>query len=303
MSEQKQVETPYWLVSDYPALKNSDIIGEAAINSQVFTFPQVVRKMVDPSISGQKYGNVSFMLFNEPKIFNDRPIYGYMKIRGNHESERAAREDAYRIVRDVDSKFQIRIAEVGCWVPITESDSVIKELYDVRENDKEIHLRDQAVKEKEREAAKKSNELKEAEQTVRDDVDIYDDPESLRFYSMKRVTEMTLMETFKAQKSKMELMDKKIGEQRIILKRLENLHPEYKTDWFNEFNNERKKSGISAFIPGDKQFDEYDASKLEELLEVYGDHKPEAIGKSSTQQKETNGSEESILSKKSTHEK
>jgi len=42
MSEQKQVETPYWLVSDYPALKNSDIIGEAAINSQVFTFPQVV---------------------------------------------------------------------------------------------------------------------------------------------------------------------------------------------------------------------------------------------------------------------
>jgi len=289
-----QENAPTWFSPDYPPLKSSDDVGKAAMNEQVVAYPQVVRKMADPPISGQKYGNLSFMLFDTPRMFNNKPIYGYVKIRGNHESDRVAREDAYRIVRDVDSKYQVRIAEVGVWVPITEIDAVVKDLYDVRENDKEIHLRDQAIKEKEREAARIANELKEAEKKLENEGDIYDNPDSLRFYAMKRVTEMTLMETFKAQRAKMELMDKKIAEQRIILKRLENLHPEYKVDWFDEYNNERKKSGIAAFIPGEKQFDEYEAANLEDLLLAYGDHRPESIGLSSTPQREPEQPEETV---------
>lgn len=307
MAEQTQKELS-WFSPDYPPLNNSDDVGKAAVNGQVFAYPQVVRKMVDPPIAGQRFGNISFMLFDVPRMFNDKPVYGYVKIRGNHESDRIAREDAYRLVRDVDSKFQIRIAEVGSWVPITETDTVVKELYDVRENDKEIHLRDQAVKQKEKEASKIATELKEAEKKLQEEGDIYDNPESLRFYAMKRVTEMTLMETFKAQRSKMEIMEKKIAEQRIILKRLENLHPEYKVDWIEEYNQERKKTGISAFIPGETQFEEYENSHLEDLLSRYGDHKPEAIGKSSTPQIEPASEENtmrssSLISKKSTSEK
>jgi hypothetical protein len=303
MAEQSQTELS-WFIPDYPPLKNSDDVGRAAVNGQVFTYPSVVRRMVDPSIRGQHYGNMSFMLFETPRMINDKPIYGYVKMRGNYESERVARENAYEIVREVDSKFQVRIAEVGHWVPITESDLAVKELYDVRESDKEIHLRDQVVKEKEKAAIKIANELKEGEKKLQEEGDIYDNPDSLRFYAMKRVTEMTLMETFKAQKAKMELMDKKIAEQRIILKRLEKLHPEYKVDWYEEYNQERKKAGITPFIPGSNQFDEYEAANLEELLRVFGDHRPEAIGKSSTPQTETLVSNEnSLISKKSTSQK
>lgn len=272
---------PTWLIPDYPPLKSSDDVGKAAMNGQVVEYPQVVRKMVDPPINGQKYGNVSFMLFDQPKMLNNKPVYGYVKLRGNHESEETARADSYRIVRDVDSKFMVLIAPVGWWVPITESDTAIKEKYDVREDDKEILLRDEAVKEKEKKQAKIVQEIRDNEEKLKTGGDIYDNPESLTFYAMKRVTEMTLMETRKAQQEKIDHMQKKIAEQRIILKRLEEKYPDYSKEWIAVYNEERAKSGTPKFIPGEKQFDDYESSKLEDLLSTYGDHKPEAIGKSS----------------------
>jgi hypothetical protein len=111
--------TPSWFHPDYPTLKSSDDVGKASVEGQIVEYPQVVRNMVDPSISGQNFGNLSFMLFSEPRMFRGKPIYGYVKIRGNHQDEKSARFDAFRIVREVDSKFQIRIAKVGTWFHIT----------------------------------------------------------------------------------------------------------------------------------------------------------------------------------------
>lgn len=280
MQNNTNESTPSWFHPNYPSLKLDDI-GEAAVNGQITQYPMVVRDMADPAIHGQKFGNVSFMLFDVPRRFKDKPIYGYMKIRGNHDSQNAAYKDSCRIVRDVDSKHMVRIAPVGVWVPITELDESVKEKYDVREDDKQILLRDEAVKEKEKEHAKIARELRDAEDRLKNGGDIYDEPESIKFYAMKRVTEMTLMETRKAQLQKIVEMEKKIAEQRIILKRLERDHPEYAEEWVGVYNEERKKTGISTFIPGERQFEDYDSSNLEDLLQKYGDHKPEAIGKSS----------------------
>jgi len=33
-----------------------------------------------------------------------------------------------RIVKEVDSKFQVRVAPVGSWVPITDNTSVVQEM-------------------------------------------------------------------------------------------------------------------------------------------------------------------------------
>lgn len=272
---------PSWFLPDYPPLKSDDDVGRAAIEGQIYKYPKVVRQQCDPVIVGQHYGNVSFMLFDTPRISDGKPVYGFMKVRGNHDSQEVAYKDACRIVREIDSKFQVRIAPVGVWVPITENDRAVKEVFDVRESDKEIHLRDEAIKEKEKQQAKIAQELKEAEEKLVKGGDIYDNPDSLDFYTMKRVTEMTLMETRKAQQEKIDMMEKKIAEQRIILKRLERDHPEYKSQWIPRYDEERKKTGISRFIPGETQFDEYEASNLDDLLAKYGDHKPEAIGKSS----------------------
>lgn len=281
-SEIDQQNLPTWFMPDYPPLKSSDDVGKAAINEQVFTFPQVVRKNADPPISSQHYGNVSFMLFKQPRIYRDKPIYGYMKLRGNHESEVTARHDAYRLVREVDSKFQVRIAPVGAWVPITESDVVVKELYDVRESDQEIHLRDEAVKEKEEYAKKIATEIRDAEERLKNGPDIYDDCESLDFYAMKRVTEMRLTEAYHASLRKIEELENKVGEQRIILKTLEKNHPNYKGEWVDVYNRERSKTSLPQFIPGETQFNEYDNITLEDLVSKFPFPSPNAFGQTTS---------------------
>lgn len=298
---------PTFFNPDFPHLTNDDI-GQAAVNGQVISYPMVVKKMVDPTIvdgdSVQKFGNLSFMLFETPKMFNGKPIYGYVKLRGHYSCEETARNKAYNLVREVDSKYQIRIAPVGVWVPISESDSVIKELYDVREKENEIHLRDQAIKEKEKEDNRKIAEIKEARERLEKDGDIYDDPESIRFYTMKRVTEMTLTEAYHAQVSKIKELEKKIGEQRIILKRIEVDYPNYPSEWIDCYNAERAKTSLSTFIPGETQFAEYEACTLEGLRSQFPEPRPEAIGKSSKAPEDEDktpliGNNNSDISKKS----
>jgi len=170
----QSAQPPSWLIPSYPPLKSDDDVGKAAIEEQVYSYPKVVRQQTDPPIVGQHYGNVSFMLFDAPRMCDGKPVYGFVKIRGNHESQEVAYKDACRIVREVDSKYQVRIAPVGSWVPITENDRAVKEVFDVRESDKEIHLRDEAVKEKEKQHAKIAQELKDAEEKLKNGGDIYD---------------------------------------------------------------------------------------------------------------------------------
>src|SRR5579862_736211 len=298
MAEKKQMTIPDYFKPEHMPLTDKEL--EIAVEQQVFTYPQVVRQMIDPPISSQRFGNVSFMLFDIPRIFRGKPIYGYMKLRGNFESEIVSRKDAYRIVRDVDSKFQVRIAEVGTWVPITENDSVVKELYDVQESEKETHLRDEIAKQREAETRRIANEIKDAEERLIKGSDIYDDCESINFYTMKRVTEMKLHETYQIQVAKLKELESKIGEQRIIVKRLERDHPNYTNEWIDTYNAERKKTSLPVFIPGETQFEEYESLTLEDLLAKFQPPLPEAIGKSSERKPTSNESRDNTINNEST---
>jgi Family of unknown function (DUF5832) len=261
---------PAYFDAEYPILKDDDV-GRAAVEGQIVkTYPQVVRKDVDPFISGQKCGNVSFMLFDQPRIFRDKPVYGFMKLRGNWESQEVCFAESKKLVREVDSKFQIRIAPVGHWVPITEYDGVVKDLIDVPDSDnKEFHLRDEIALQKEKESEKKRNELVEAEKRLREEPDIYDEQESLRFYAMKRVTEKTLAETVQIHQDKLNELKKKLAEQRIILKRLELQNDRYTYQWIGLYNEERAKTSLPPFVPGETQFKEFDELSLQDLLLEY----------------------------------
>lgn len=267
-SQNNKKNIPEWSHPDYPTLKTG-LIGKAACEGQVVEYPQVVRQDIDTPIIGQKYGNISFNFFEKPLMFQGKPIYGFFKLRGNHESAEVSRTDSYRIVRDLDSKFQVRIAPVGCWVPLTESDAVVKELYDVRESDKEIHLRDEATKKKEADSRRIQKEITEAQEQLEKGGDIYDDEENIRFYTMKRVTEMRLDESYQIQLIKLEELKKKRDEQRIIVKKLEKMYPSYSDEWLNVYNDERKKTSLPKFIPGETQFVDYNRVTLDELLEKY----------------------------------
>lgn len=271
-------KTPTWFNEKYPPLGDDDI-GQAALEGQVVTYPKVVRTNVDPPIVGQNMGSLSFMLFKTPRMFRDKPIYGYVKLRGNHNDEKTARFDAYRIVRQVDSKFQVRLAPVGVWVPITEDNSCIKDLYDVRENDEEKHIRDEAVKEKELEAKRIAKEIKEAEEALKNGSDIYDNPESLDFYTMKRVTEMRLFEAHQIALRKLQELESSMNETHMILRMLEVQNPGYPNEWIDVYNKERSKTSLPAFIPSEKQFERYDETTLDGLFEKY----PELVDKVKTQ--------------------
>jgi hypothetical protein len=261
-------ETPSWFIADYPPLKSTDDVGKAAIEGQYVEYPKIVRNDNDPVIPNQNFTNISYMLFDIPRRYKNKPIYGFFKVRGTHNSDTACKNDAYRIIREVDSKYQVRTAPVGQWCPITEIDEVVHEVYDIRESDKEVHLRDEVAKEKEKEAKKIAKELKEAEEKLKEG-DIYDDETSVTFYSMKRVTEMKVHEAYQAQLLKLKQLEKTLGEQRIILKRLEQNNPDYRDQWLDVYNAERDKTKLPKFIPGETQFDEYVSLTLETLLERF----------------------------------
>lgn len=258
MSTEKKA--PEWLQSEHPALSQEQLA--AAVSRQI-VYPRVVRDMVDKPITNQCMSNISFMLFTEPKrLSTGKFVYGYAKSRGNWVTKEQATSEATKIIAEQDSKFQVRIAPTGHWVPITDEQAFCEDLMDVRMNEAEKHLRDKAVKEKEAESRKIQREIREREDEVKKG-DIYDNPLSLEFYTMKRVTELRLTEAVENLKAKLDGTIESRKKQWYILRQLEKANPQYQEQWIDRYNDERRKGGISEYIPSETQFAEYESYKPE----------------------------------------
>lgn len=258
-------ESPNWYIPDYPPLKYSDLVGRAAVEGQIVTYPKVVRTTADPPIINQTIGNISFMLFDQPKkTKSGKPIYGFLKVRGAWNGEQIARSEASKIIREVDSKFPIKLSPIGMWVPITEDDDSAKEKIDVKTNEEEIQLRDEAIREKNAERRKIQHDLEERRKELEEGGDVYDDPTSLRYYTMRMVTSIRLREE-KIRLTK-QLSDIEINVDKVNrdLYKLEKTHPEYKEEWVDCYNIERKKSGIMVFVP-DEEFIKYHDENIKKL--------------------------------------
>ena len=255
---------PEWLIKDYPPLTGDT--SKEAVRSQTIKYPKVVRQMDDPPIANQMYGNLSFMFFDDPKTLSTgKKVYGFCKVRGVWPTETTATEDSKRIIREVDSRFQIRIAPIGAWVPLTNENAFCKDLLDVSTKDDDMNqLRSEAIKQKEGEQRKIMRELKEREEDVCTE-DLYDDKTTLKYYSMKRVTEMRLSEACEINRKKLVKTEYNQHKVRLELKQLELDKPQYKDEWVECYNQEREKSGIFAYVPGEDEFDEYEKTTAEEL--------------------------------------
>jgi len=269
MAEEKKVQE--WLIPDYPSVKGTDMVGKAMVSGQVVVYPKVVRDMVDPAIPGQAYGNSSFMLFKEPKMLRSGyPLFGFFKLRGNHSADTWAIKDANRIILDVDSKYIVRPGPVGHWLPITDDPNVCKELIDAAPEDTpkgegEIDsMRSLAAKKKEADRKRRQKEIEDRVEDVKSG-DIDDDPETLRYYSMHRVTEWRLTERRDIQEKLLKKARDKLLEIRRELKEIEVNHPEYANDWLDCYNEERAKAGIAPHVPGEDDFKEYEDTTLEFL--------------------------------------
>lgn len=259
---------PEWLIEGYPKLEGN--AEKEAVRSQTIKYPMVVRQMDDPPIPNQMFANISFMFFDEPKTLSSgKKVYGFCKVRGVWPTEQSATNDCKRLIREVDSRFQIRIAPVGAWVPLTNENAFCRDLLDVGSSvsQMEINLRNDAIKEKESEQRRIINELKEREQEVTDE-DIYDDKSTLRYYSMRRVTEMRLSEAVQINRMKLNKILKNQLKVRAELKHLEKDFPEYPSQWVDCYNIERRKAGIFEYVPGEDEFTEYEEVPLEHLEEA-----------------------------------
>lgn len=238
-----------------------------ALTENVCAFPRVVRDMRDPPISNQSFANVSLMLFKEPRQFKSgKPVSGFMKIRGVWPTESTASADASRIIKEVDSKYPIRIAPVGAWLPITEETDFVKESIDVRMKDEETHLRDEAVREKNAERRKVMRELREREEELQGEEDVYAHRDTLAYYTMKRWTEVTLSETIERKQqelAKMEATRKGVWRE---LRELEVDNPQYTGMWIEYFNDKRQEVSIPEWKPSATQFEGYDATTLDGLV-------------------------------------
>lgn len=244
---------------NYPKLKGE--VGEAAVNGQLVQYPKVVRSNVDPPLTGQQIGNVSFMFFSQPRILSSgKPVYGFFKLRGNYHNEAEARRGAATIIKEVDSKYTIYQPTVGEWVPLTEETAFIGNQHDVNADSgtSEVHLRDEVAKEKEAEQRRIMRELNEnAEKLKSENDDIYSDVESLRYYTMKRTTFSKLRESLEIERRKLKDLEDKFDITLRGLRALDAKHPNYDAEWLDCYNAELAKVGIPTFIPSEEVLEAY----------------------------------------------
>lgn len=272
-SEKKEFYDP-----DYPPLKGK--VGEAAVNGQIFQYPHVVRNDADPPILNQESCILSFNLLDQPRRYKGKFIYGYVKFRGAHANHDYSTSAAKRIIKETDSKFKTLIAPSGKWVPITDINDVVKEMIDVKTEEHEKqgieNLHGEVAAEKRREAERRRKEIEEAVEQLKNNPDVYDNPEGIDWYITKRNTEKKLRETVELKRRELDTIESQLLETRVFVKLIEEVHPEYDKDWLAKFNLVREKSGISAFVPAEDEFEELEALNLEDLRKEHPDVVKEA---------------------------
>jgi len=251
---------PSWYQPDAPELTREEL---SAATSQLISYPQVVRDARDPCINGQEFVNLSFMLFAEPRqLPHNKKAYGYVKVRGSKGTQDECLKDAKRIIKQVDSKNAIRIAPVGSWVPITDSDLFCQDMEDVRMNKEEVQLRDEAVKERDNHMRQVQREIREKEEELKAGKDIYDDPESLRYYSMRRVTDLKVEQEIKRMQKQIQGLQDTLVQVRTELKKLDKKYPEYNDQWIGCYNEERRKTSIPDYVPSETSLQDYEQWQL-----------------------------------------
>lgn len=252
-------KTPAYFQPNHPSLEGE--VAAKAVSNQI-TYPQVVRTQNDPPVINQVFGNMSFMLFSQPRILSTgKPVYGFVKMRGNWPDQHVCETNAANIVKQTDSKFKVRVVPVGAWIPITEEDGAA-EMIDVKTSDSAVQLRDQAIRDMETKQRQMIREIRDREDELRNTPDIYEEPNSVRYYAMKRVTEMRLCEAIEAEYKKIEDLKKKLVQVRTECRQKEKEFPKHSEEWLDSYNKERRKAGIPDFVPSENQFDEYNKFQL-----------------------------------------
>lgn len=246
-------------IPTYPPLTGAE--AEEAIKNQILFYPKVVRSRKDEPVPRQEMGLVSFVLLKEPRQTKEgKRLLGFFKIRGNWADKDQAVNRASGIVRNQDSKYPVRVCDVGEWLPLIDDEAMAKETVNITldENDEEKH-RQEAFRQTEEKKMQHLREIKEREEEVRNAKDLNEDTESLNYYTMKRVVWMSLRENIERKRNELTRLEEKLVEVRGVLAKLDDASPAYKDEWVDNYNVERKKAGFPEFIPSTRDQEAYES--------------------------------------------
>lgn len=250
----------------HPKLTEGELLF--ATRDKVRNYPEVVRSESDPVLPGQSYVGLSYIYFDSPKTLRDgSTAYGLVKVRGVGPTADSVQNIAANLLQDTDSKHEILIAPIGKWLPISNSKNLVAETVssDSKYNssnsskeEKEKEFSMEAIKnarEKDRVAIASINRRKD--ELVKGG-DIYDTPESLSMYIMKRNVDTKLAEEILRSERKLNELKKKQFLTRQILHKLDTDNPSYLTEWIPRYNEERRKTGIPDFTPQTSDVESYE---------------------------------------------
>lgn len=242
----------------HPALTGDE--ANAAVQNQLIYYPQVVRSQTDTPVSKQHMGLISFMMLAEPRQTKDgKKILGFFKLRGNWSDLEQAESKGARIIREEDSRYKIRVVDVGVWLPLCDDDSLVKKNVNINLNatDDERH-REDAARAEESKRRQIMREIKEREIEVKSGKDYNDDEADLNFYTLKRVTWMRMRENLESLENQRNSISKKLIETREKIRELDDKFPDHKDNWLDLYNTERRKAGIPDYTPSQKEQVEFE---------------------------------------------
>jgi len=235
----------------------------AAVKDLVVKYPRRIVSNIDPPVNGQQYSLFSFNLFETPKpLRTGGYALGYVKERGNYQSEEQAEEAAKTLIKTTDSVNKIFVGNVGTWCPIVHGADLSLTKTDVCETEKEQSiLQTKAQKELDQQNTKKISEIRTREADLKQKNEMSNEAfhDTIDFYIMKRNVILTLDKEIMIAKKKLADWERKRLLTANVCVKLESLHPEYnesvETDevepiprWIHRYNEERQKSGTPNFI-------------------------------------------------------
>ncbi len=232
--------------SDAPPL-TKDELESAKKDNMIRSYPKVIRYKNDPRIPGQEISTASFMLLKEPKD----GVVGFIKPRGSFDSEQATKHSE-DIISNVDSIFVIHQLNTGYWNPITNNEKYTLDQMDVKTQKEDIALRDRAAKENAAKNAQLQREIQEQKELLRqENPDETEDPDSLDYYTKKRVSQKELRGYIMQATEKLHTLKKSLKKVETEIIQLNKKNPTYIDKWLDNYNNARRRVGLEPLTESD----------------------------------------------------
>jgi hypothetical protein len=243
-------------------------------------YPKVLRTKIDKPILNQQIGLISFFFFKTPFIHIgeegvETKVFGYFKLRGNHNDKETAEVASAGIIKEQDSTNKILLAPIGHWIPLTSSDEFIKEKVNVSTDKEDKTQRDDLkLKDVDKDRNNSIKELKKREEEIRKEQKRIDkqlrkrikklqkpddgSKTTLKYYTGRRVTEMTLWEQKQIYLKKIQEIDEKINLVRTEAHLIDEQFPTYREMWLEKYNKKRREVGVKEDLkPNEKNIEEY----------------------------------------------